>query len=105
VKNERQLKQKMQEHKDMSQSLQSCHLNDMGAFLKSQHVKFFQDAYLKVGVYETTKANQELAVCAVKRALNFFPSLINWGYDCPRHVENLKEYYRFDEFNERPLNF
>ena len=54
--------------------------------MKSQHIKFFQDTYLKVGVYEISKAHQEQACCAVKRALNFFPSLVNWKIDAPEYI-------------------
>lgn len=65
----------------------------------SNHDKFFQDVYLKVGAFEISRSSQEKSVAAVKRALNYFPSLINWNIGCPDHVKILKNEYVNHQFS------
>jgi len=62
----------------------------MGAYYKSRHIKFFQDVYLKLGVFEISKLHQEKCVTALKRVLNYFPSLVNWNLNTPAHVATMK---------------
>ena len=101
VRNENQLKEELRKHYDVNpnSSFASHHINDQGAFLKSKHIKFFQDVYVKVGTYEISKMQQEKAVMAIKRALNYFPSLVNWSIGCPNHIKQLKELYPAKNFN------
>lgn len=103
VQNESQLKEELRKHHDINGSLRSYRANDLGAFLKSKHVKFFQDVFLKVGVYEISKPNQEKSIIALKRALNFFPSLVNWNIAVPDHVAQMKDSYPFEKFSEMPF--
>lgn len=49
-------------------------------------------------MFEISRVNQEAAVAALKRALNYFPSIVNWTADCPEHVIALKDSYHHAEF-------
>jgi hypothetical protein len=86
VKTEVELKEELSKHFQMDRSIKSSYFNEMGAFMKSNHVKFFQDVYLKVGVYEVSKSNAEKCIMATKRAIFYFPSLVNWNLACPAHI-------------------
>lgn len=87
VRSEQQLKEELKKHHGITEYCDSSsYFVNLGAFFKSKHVKYFQDIYLKIGTFEITKHNAEKAVMAVKRALNFVPSLVNWCFACPTHV-------------------
>lgn len=56
---------------------------------------------IRVGVFDTgVKGHAEVAENAVRRALNFFPSLINWQIDCPGQVIDLSKAYSHADFCE-----
>ena len=51
-----------------------------------------------MGVFEATKVHQDKCITALKRVLNYFPSIVNWSINTPKHVSTMKEVYKNENF-------
>lgn len=48
---------------------------------------------MKVGLFELGRGNWDKILNNLKRYFNYYPSMINWKIGCPKHVDDLREYY------------
>lgn len=67
-------------------------LSDFGSFQHSNHIKTFQDVYLKAGVLslDCTRPAMENFLVQLKQQINAFPHYVNWAVNCPKNVIDMK---------------